>query len=119
MNILIAIVLLFFVLASWSSIKHRLNFRFKRTLIILAAFFLVLMLASAYFDMSFFFSKDNLLAKTGAAVFSDMRDALSDKPLVKEDTIQSIKGDVVLKMQDVTDNVVGLDPSSLVSKLEG
>src|SRR3989338_11397549 len=97
MNLLLIIGGVLFFLFLFNSTKHHMHFRFKRTVLLLMLFFILIMVLSAYFDMSLFFGKGSIFANTGAAVFSDIRDSFKDKPLLKETTTSSIKETITEK----------------------
>ena len=113
--ILVGIVALVFLFL-FNSTKHHLNFKLKRVLLLLAVFFVVFMVVSSYFDMSIFFGKGNLFAKTGAAVFSDMKEAVAGKDLVKDSTINSIKETITQKASNLADTKISLPMGYSITK---
>ncbi|MFH0752852.1 MAG: hypothetical protein V1914_04640 [archaeon] len=50
---------------------------------------------SGYIDFSGFFGEDNFFSRTGAAVFFDLKDVLEREDIITEDTLDSIKEDVL------------------------
>src|SRR3989338_8666673 len=97
MNLFLVIGGVLLLLFLFNSTKHHLHFKFKRTMLLLVLFFILIMVLSVYFDMSVFFGKGSIFVKTGAAVFSDVKDSFKDKPLLKETTTSSIKETITEK----------------------
>lgn len=116
MSTLWMIILAVVGLVAISSMKHHFQFRLKRTLLILAAFFIFLVIASAYFDLSGIFSEKNVFAKTGAAIISDLKDAISKDSLIKKDTVDSIKDNLMKETSEATKGVISLEPLTSVNK---
>lgn len=92
----------------FNSTKHHMHFRFKRTVLLLMLFFILIMVLSAYFDMSLFFGKGSIFANTGAAVFSDIRDAFKGKSIIKDTTASSIKEAITDKASKLADSDIPL-----------
>lgn len=74
MNWILVVLALLLVLFFFKNLKHHLVRKSITFAIALVVFFLALMFLSSYLDMGNFFSRDSLLAKTGAAVINTVSD---------------------------------------------
>lgn len=108
MNLFFIIVGVLILLFLFNSTKHHLHFKFKRTVLLLVLFFILIMVLSVYFDMSVFFGNGSIFAKTGAAVFSDVKESFIDKPILKEGTVSSIKETITDKASKIIDSDISL-----------
>ncbi len=95
MSILFLVILVLVALFLLNSTKHHLGFRLKRIVLILIIFFVVLAIFSSYFDMSLVLGKNNLFAKTGAAIFGGVKDKISVDPLIREGELDFLKKEIV------------------------
>lgn len=114
MNLLGVLIIALAALVAFSSITHHFKFKVKRTLLILAIFFVGLVVASAYFDFSGIFGPKNIFAKTGASVISDVKDAVFKEDLIKKDTLDSISEGVADKTSEITKGIISLPRSNSI-----
>lgn len=81
MNWVLIVLALLLVLFFFKNLKHHLVRKSITFTIALVIFFLALMFLSSYLDMGNFFSKDSILAKTGAAVVNTVSSNVDATPV--------------------------------------
>ena len=117
MNTLLVIGFVLFLIIALGGLKHRFTFGIKRVLAIVIVFFLLLIFASSYLDFSKIFNADNILAKTGAAVVTDVKEVFSDEPLFSRQTVDMVQDDMSDKTKEITKGVVSLPKSGAISRI--
>ena len=111
MNILVIILGLLLLLFFFKNLKHHL---FRKTITLVFAIFIiliVLMFTSSYLDIGSIFSKDSLVAKTGAAVV----DTVGSN--VDTSSLKSFFSDAYSSVMNATDSITSEEGSNEFIKI--